>query len=563
MALGGGSWVYTNKIMPGTYTRAITVGKPDVPLTNGICAGALNLDWGPDGEIFIINADEFRDKAEQMTGHTYLSDENILLREIFAHAIQFVGYRLNSGGKKAKVTDVGTAKYSGTAGNKITVSVLPNANNDAKFDVSTYFDGQLKEIQTVPKAGVDEIKLTKGQEKDGTAVETAAATFDFNKNKITVTFSNVPEGYKPSVRIKGQVGILAFIPGRMEDQSLSNGNKHIVTYSPGAPINGEMTIEAVLTKDKVTVLKSCTYTCELVEDVQTGADATALKDNLWVDFNKTGIIEPNASYVFTGGNTKTDITVQSHVDALNAFEPYFYNAMFCDSTDDTIKALYVENVERLCEERGKYFQLYVYDYLQADSEKVVSVKNEILNTSDIVKESSLVCWTAGYGCAIDMAQELTNKPYDGELEIYTGYPEVQLEILLQQGNFLFHNISLDDVRTLVDINTLQTYTENKDDQFANNKVVRNVFDIHNKEENIINTQDIGTLKNNPEGRTVLWNHCVDILNEKARAGALRDFDPNNVVVNEVADNKYAVTIDQVINIEGTIRQVYITTYVVE
>ena len=83
MALGGGNWNYTNKILPGTYTRTITVGRPEAPLTQGITAGALKLDWGPDGKVFSITAEQFRDRAEELTGYPYNAPENTLLREIF------------------------------------------------------------------------------------------------------------------------------------------------------------------------------------------------------------------------------------------------------------------------------------------------------------------------------------------------------------------------------------------------------------------------------------------------------------------------------------------------
>ncbi len=560
--LGGGEFTSYNKAPEiGTWTIYKTIGRPVSPITTGITAGALSLDWAPDGKVFQITASDFKDKAEVLTGHTYNAPENLLLREIFRHATIYIGYRLNSGGKKAKASAVGEAKYSGNPGNNITVSVLQNVNFDDRFDVTTYFNGNAKEIQTVPKAGVDEVALTKGEEKTGTVVDTAAATFDFNKNKITVTFSNVPEGYKPSVRIKGQVGgILAFTPGRMEDTELQSGNKHIISYYPGAAINGQMTVEAVLTKDKPTVLKSCTYTCQLNEDVEVGADATKLVDNDYVTFNKTGIIAENAGYVFTGGSTDTTITGQDHVDALNALEPYFFNDIFCNSTDETVKELYVSNIERVRKERGKYCRLWVYDYVKADNEAVSSIKNPVIGVGD---EADLVCWTAGYSSGIDLSIEMTNKPYDGELQIYTDYPEVQIPALVGQGNFVFHNIALDDVRTYTDINTLQTYTEDHDSQLANNKVMRVVDYVHNEEQSIINSDDIGTLKNNPEGRITLWNRCVDILDQLWKDGVLRDFTSSDVEVNEIESDKYAVTINQSLNVEGTVRRVYITTFVVE
>lgn len=555
--LGGGTFTYYNKILPGTYTRYFTNTAPTQPETTGITAGALNLDWAPDGKVFQITADDFHDNAERITGHAYDAKENLLLREIFRHATSFIGYRLNSGGKKATSEAVGEALYSGAPGNKITVSVLRNVNNEEKFDVTTYFDGKTVDTQRVGQASRDEIALTKGQENSGTAVESATATFAFDKNQVKVTFANVPEGYKHTVRVKGQIGsVLAFVPGRFEESV--SGLTHTVTYSPGAPINGTMTIEAVLTKDKITVINSCTYTCSVNEAVETGADASELVDNSYVAFNKTGLIPENAGYVFKGGTTKSSTTIQNHVDALNALEPYFFNALFCDSTDELVKELYASHTYRMRDTRGKYFQLYVYDYVKADNEAVVSIKNA---ASGGEKESDLVCWTAGYASAIDLSLEMTNKPYDGELVADVSYPEVQLELLMQQGHFLFHNIAIDDIRTLVDINTLQTYTADHGSELANNKVMRVIDYVHNNIEQHVNSEAIGNYKNNPEGRTSLWNYCCDLLKELWRGGVLRSYDSSDVEVLEIDNDKYSVAIRQAYDIEGTIRKVYVTTYI--
>lgn len=262
-----------------------------------------------------------------------------------------------------------------------------------------------------------EIQLTKGTEQDGTAVETAGVTFDFRDNQITVEFSNVPEGYKSSVRIKGQVGILAFTPGRMEDTELQSGNKHIISYYPGAAINGEMTVEAVLTKDTPTVLKSCTYTCaetyaeepanvgkislelkhegarnvqlqikqnlineelmdlKLIEDgteienlQYSMADGqnqvenliTALNGSEYVDvtdkpetIENTYYIDQVASLDFTGGKDG-EINIESYSKAFEILGKYRFASMVMDTVDEDIIMMATEFTQH-CVENGRYF----------------------------------------------------------------------------------------------------------------------------------------------------------------------------------------------------------------
>lgn len=136
MPFGGGTYTSYNKFLPGTYINTITIGTPSPDVVRGIAAGGLVMDWGPDNEPFEIAAEDFSENAVTITGHSANDDENLFLRETFKHANVFVGYKLNSkGSEKAENTDVGTAKYSGKAGNNITVTCYRNVNNEEKFDM--------------------------------------------------------------------------------------------------------------------------------------------------------------------------------------------------------------------------------------------------------------------------------------------------------------------------------------------------------------------------------------------------------------------------------------------
>ncbi len=297
-------------------------------------------------------------------------------------------------------------------------------------------------------APVKVINLTKGTEKAGTAVETADATFSFSKNQLTVTFSNVPEGYKPSVRVKGQVGILGFLPGKFYDTELSNGTKHIITYNPGAPINGEMTIEACLTKDKIQVLKSCTYTCaeaeedkeftiplelkypgdkklnlqikqdlknedikllsiledgEVVESLEfvTAEDENeienlkqALEDSKFINGTgypeeelTTSTVQETASQSFSGGANPV-ITNQSYSDAFEVLEKYRFTTLAIDTVESDVKEMAVEYVNQLYE-NGRYVILT----LGTDSRTTLS---ELLKEAASYNNRNVVLVGPGY-----------------------------------------------------------------------------------------------------------------------------------------------------------------------
>lgn len=153
MALGGGIWTTQNKVLPGSYINFVSVASADARLSErGYATMPLEeLDWGPDGEIFEVTADDFKTRALNIFGYDYLHEKLKGLRDLFAYAQTLYAYRLTSGGTKAEC-DFATAKYSGTRGNDLKVVIAKNADDTEKFDVTTYLGTSKLGTQTVATA---------------------------------------------------------------------------------------------------------------------------------------------------------------------------------------------------------------------------------------------------------------------------------------------------------------------------------------------------------------------------------------------------------------------------
>ena len=152
MALGGGLWTVQNKVLPGTYINFASTVKASAALSDrGYAAVPLMLDWGVDSQVMTVTAADFQKNCLKLFGHNYNDDEMLPLRELFMNAQTVYAYRLNGGGAKATNTFC-TAKYTGTAGNKLYVVIAANADNGDLFDVSLYYDTTLLDMQTVAAA---------------------------------------------------------------------------------------------------------------------------------------------------------------------------------------------------------------------------------------------------------------------------------------------------------------------------------------------------------------------------------------------------------------------------
>ncbi len=153
--LGGGTFLTHNKVLPGSYINFASAQKASAQLSDrGIAALALDLDWGPDAQIFTIHASSFASDAQAIFGYPASHAKLKGIRDLLRGARTAYLYRLNSG-EKAKNT-YAQAKYSGIRGNDLSIIIQKNAGDQSKWDVSTALDGRKLETQTV--ASVADLK---------------------------------------------------------------------------------------------------------------------------------------------------------------------------------------------------------------------------------------------------------------------------------------------------------------------------------------------------------------------------------------------------------------------
>jgi len=152
MALGGGTWLVQNKVLPGSYINFSSVAKASASLSDrGYAAAPFVLSWGPEDEVFAVTSGEFQKNSKILFGYGYDHPKLLALREIFLHATTVYCYRLGTGANKATST-FAEAKYPGVRGNDISIVIAANVDDADMWDVSTYLDGVCIETQTVASA---------------------------------------------------------------------------------------------------------------------------------------------------------------------------------------------------------------------------------------------------------------------------------------------------------------------------------------------------------------------------------------------------------------------------
>ena len=143
MALGGGTFLVQNKILPGAYINFISVPYASATLSDrGFATIPLAMDWGPEGKIFTVELAEFQKDSQKIFGYAYTAPQLLPMREIFKNAKTVHFFRLNMDGKKTS-NDFAKAKYPGIRGNDLRTVIEANENyteDTPLYDVSTYLD---------------------------------------------------------------------------------------------------------------------------------------------------------------------------------------------------------------------------------------------------------------------------------------------------------------------------------------------------------------------------------------------------------------------------------------
>lgn len=187
MALGGGTFLVQNKVLPGAYINFVSKARASATLSDrGYATAPFFLDWGIEGEIFAVeNADIQKDSME-IFGYEYTHEKLKNLREIFKYAKTVYCYRLNGGGTQASC-DLATAKYSGVRGNDIKILVQDSLDVANNFEVTTMVGSYKADFQTV--ASMTDLKDNHFVvwKRDATLQATAGMNLTGGTNKADVT----------------------------------------------------------------------------------------------------------------------------------------------------------------------------------------------------------------------------------------------------------------------------------------------------------------------------------------------------------------------------------------
>lgn len=392
MALGGGTFVSFNKVLPGTYANFRS--KVEEEKINFLGYVGLAQEFYGASGMKCINASDIRSDDNYCLrefGFSLESTQMTWLRELLKGGAQTIYvYNTLTGGTQAKNT-YATAKYAGTRGNDIKITI--ETQLDSTFDVVTYLDNKVVDTQNVTKA-------------------------------------------------------------------------------------------------------------------------TELISNDYVTFSDTALTD-TSNAALTGG---TDGTVNNvaHENFLNEIETIYTNVVICTAVDDTTKALYVQAACDFIENTGNK-TLFVLHKAIADYPSIYNVDTCV--TANGTGANGIIYWFGGKLANADYNTSLTNKIYDGELEIADTYTQTELIAAIKNGKIVLHKVG-EKYNILKEVTAHQTVTKDLNKDFKIGQHVRIVFGVLIQQATVFNELHLGITQGNPSGEAKVYTAMTAVLDDFAKNGCL-------------------------------------------
>lgn len=146
-----GIWTTQNKRRPGAYINTIGAVQPKVKTNLGrtLLVSNVNLNWGSKGVIELNTNSDFK----ALIGEPLNTPELAALRETLKGALTVL-FLNNNDGDKAMVSNDALpwtfkAKYPGTRGNDIHVTIVKDPNDETRITVSTIFGNEIVDQQVI------------------------------------------------------------------------------------------------------------------------------------------------------------------------------------------------------------------------------------------------------------------------------------------------------------------------------------------------------------------------------------------------------------------------------
>lgn len=261
--------------------------------------------------------------------------------------------------------------------------------------------------------------------------------------------------------------------------------------------------------------------------------------------------------VYNLGTEHTSDAVDAALEALMTEEFNVIVYPYDGAPHDTNKAVIKTWVETMRSDEGVKIQAVLANY-DADSEAIINVTQGVkLADGTELTPAQCTAWVGGITAGANINLSNTGRKYIGAIDVVPRMTKTEMEEAIENGEFIFKVDSAQNVTAVYDINSLTSITVEKGKVFTKNRVVRTIDGINNDIVQIFESNYVGKVNNNADGRSLLRATLIEYFNELQRLNAIQNFIPEDVTVSPGTDID-AVVIDCYIQPVDSVEKIYIT-----
>ncbi|KYG33895.1 phage tail sheath family protein [Alkalihalobacillus trypoxylicola] len=235
--------------------------------------------------------------------------------------------------------------------------------------------------------------------------------------------------------------------------------------------------ENVLDTDKKDIV---TYVGVNEVDRQIITTIEELKPNQFLRFEGEGIPDFTAGTRLLGGSDGI-ATNSDYMSFLEAAETEYFDVIALPVKENQqLKATFVSYLKRLREQQGQKIIGVLSNYA-GDYEGIVNVTNGVmLEDGTEITADKATAWVAGASAGATFNQSLTFLEYEGATNVIERYDNEEIIERLKNGEFLFtYDARTKTVSVEKDINSFVSFSSNKSNKMAKNKIIRVLDAVNN------------------------------------------------------------------------------------
>ena len=291
--------------------------------------------------------------------------------------------------------------------------------------------------------------------------------------------------------------------------------------------NGNKIIIAIVKDDLL--YNVITYVNGETVDSQKVAEVTELEENDYVVFSKSEEDEwsPTAGTSLDGGTNGNTESSSAYTAMFKLLKMSKWQTFACLSSDSSIKMNTVNFIKQLRDDEGKYVQGVVADYDGADYEGIINnVCGAVIDGVEYSKED-FVAIVAGMTAGANFNESNTARTIIGATSIIGELDDAGIKEALSRGKFVLSTSTSGNIKVEQDINSLHTFTKDKNYNFSKNRVLRTLDEIGTSTKLTWEDTYMGKVDNDATGRGLFKSDLVQYGNELQRLRGIQEFEGNS------------------------------------